>query len=761
MKYLKIIFTICVGALLSTYSNGLKAQSVTFTYTNTVQSWTVPCATQITITANGGQGGSGVYGSGGLGAKISGTFTVTPGNVLDIVVGQWQQYSLSGPYYSAGGGGGTYVWNSASTTLPMIVAGGGGGASYSSTPGAGSATTTPTTSSGAGCGAGGAGGNGGGGGTGNNGNNATGGGGGGWLTNGQIGQWGNAGGGGYSPLNGAAGGAAGSPGAAGCYGGGGGCAGNSGASGGGGGYNGGGGGDDWNGSAWGSGGGGGSYNGGTNQTNLAGGAPSGSGSVTITWTVAIIAVTDTAKVLANEVTCNGTTGKIYAKTTGVGLTYAWKPGGQTTDTATGLTAGSYTVTVTSACGGSASATATITQPANVITASTTVVANASCAGARNGSANVTVNGVGSPYVYTWSPSLQSTALATGLTAGIYTVNVVNACGATASATATITQPAPLAMTASTTANVLCNGQNQGSTFAVAKSGTPPYNFTWSPSGGTLDTAMGLVAGIYTVTLVDNNGCTGSARTTITQPTVLSTTNSVQNQVLCHGFKTGTVVTTTGGGTTPYKYSWTGGETTAVASSLAAGTYIVNVTDANGCTATAESTIIQPTAVIVTKNSTLDSGSCTGSAWVVVSGGITPYTYNWSNGNTTYYVPDQCGTKDYCCTITDNNGCVDSVCIPVYSVAGVASVKGNDSKITIYPNPNSGEFTITSTGNIGNSIVEIYNVLGENVYTTNLGSNKGGSKTINISNQPNGIYLYRVMSGENGTLLGEGKIVLTR
>src|SRR6185312_5163290 len=285
------------------------------------------------------------------------------------------------------------------------------------------------------------------------------------------------------------------------------------------------GGNMWSGSAWGSGGGGGSYNGGTNQTNTAG-VITGSGSVTITWTVAVITVTDTAKVLANEVTCNGTTGKAYAKTTGVGLTYLWKPGGQTTDTATGLTAGSYTVSVNSACGGSASATATITQPANVITATTNIVTNASCAGAKNGSANVTVSGVGSPYVYSWTPSGQTTATATGLTAGIYTIKVVNACGATASATATITQPAPLAMTASTTANVLCNGQNQGSTFAIANSGTPPYNFSWSPAGGTTDTAMGLVAGTYTVTLVDNNGCTGSARTTVTQPTVLATTNSV-------------------------------------------------------------------------------------------------------------------------------------------------------------------------------------------------------------------------------------------
>src|ERR1700749_1508816 len=109
MKRIKNIFFIFLGAFICAGSE-VGAQSQTFSYTGAMQTWTVPCATVITITANGAQGGTGIYGAGGLGAKIIGTFSVTPGNVLDIVVGQWQQYSLSGPYYSAGGGGGTYVW---------------------------------------------------------------------------------------------------------------------------------------------------------------------------------------------------------------------------------------------------------------------------------------------------------------------------------------------------------------------------------------------------------------------------------------------------------------------------------------------------------------------------------------------------------------------------------------------------------------------------------------------------------------------------
>jgi hypothetical protein len=248
-----------------------------------IQNWTVPCGiTSVTITAYGAAGGTGLYGAGGKGAEVVGTFVVTFGEVIDVIVGQ-AGVGGSGPYYCGSGGGGSYVWNTSSTTLPLVVAGGGGGSAYNSTSGGGSATTTPVAATGSGCGAGGAGGNGGAGGGGtNNGNISTGGGGAGWLSNGANGTVSPFAGGGSDPANGGTGGAAGSPGTTGGFGGGGGCVGNDGAGGGGGGYNGGGGGNMWNGSAWGGGGGGGSYNGGTAQTNVAA-TRSGAGIVTIVY----------------------------------------------------------------------------------------------------------------------------------------------------------------------------------------------------------------------------------------------------------------------------------------------------------------------------------------------------------------------------------------------------------------------------------------------------------------------------------------------
>jgi hypothetical protein len=261
-----------------------------FGYTGTIETWTVPAGvTSLTIQAAGAQGSDAEFGAvGGLGASITGEFTVTPGQVLNILVGeQGEKDTDFGD--GGGGGGGTFVWD-ANTNQLLIAAGGGGGAAGFSggfDGAAGSATETPTAGLGAGSGAGGIGGNGGNGGVdgGGTNNTGTGAGGTGWFSNGANGAFGSSPGfGGVSPLNGGQGGLQGPQDGAGRggFGGGGGHGGNDGAGGGGGGYNGGGGGNSWTGSLWGSGGGGGSFNGGTNQTNVAG-TNGGNGQLMITY----------------------------------------------------------------------------------------------------------------------------------------------------------------------------------------------------------------------------------------------------------------------------------------------------------------------------------------------------------------------------------------------------------------------------------------------------------------------------------------------
>jgi hypothetical protein len=304
--------------------------SQTFTFSGTTESFVVPAGvTSITIDAEGAQGGL----NGGLGASISGTFAVTPGETLNIMVGG-EGGSRTNNAGVGGGGGGSFVWNATGPTL-LIAAGGGGGnaGNGNSIPGPGSDTNIATNSiNGGGNASGGAGGNGGAGGvlistaT----CEAGGGGGAGWLSNGSNGAGPNPppSGGGINPLSGGAGGAEGanctfppSGSAVGGFGGGGGGGGVSGAGGGGGGYNGGGGGNSWSGSpttGWGAGGGGGSFNGGSSQSNVAG-VRSGNGQIIISYGTIPVA-TQTAGLPSGSLFPIGTTTNTFVTTDGAGNT---------------------------------------------------------------------------------------------------------------------------------------------------------------------------------------------------------------------------------------------------------------------------------------------------------------------------------------------------------------------------------------------------------------------------------------------------------
>ena len=168
-------------------------------------------------------------------------------------------------------------------------------------------------------------------------------------------------------------------------------------------------------------------------------------------------------------------------------------------------------------------------------------------------------------------------------------------------------------------------------------GTTPYTYLWN-GGATTQDRTGLTAGTHSVTVTDANGYTLTATVTITQPATL-VASATSTNVNCNGGANGTIDLTVTGGTTAYTYVWSNGATTQDLSSLAAGTYSVTVTDANGCTATATKTITQPTTLTATASSTnaLCYGCNNGTASVTPAGGTSPYSYVWSNGATTQNV----------------------------------------------------------------------------------------------------------------------------
>ncbi|MBK8845750.1 MAG: SprB repeat-containing protein [Bacteroidetes bacterium] len=356
-----------------------------------------------------------------------------------------------------------------------------------------------------------------------------------------------------------------------------------------------------------------------------------------------------------NVTCNGaSTGSATLTASGGHLpynTYMWS-NGQTTATATGLAAGTYTATVTDHNGCTASASVTITQPASL--AATCSGTNVTCNGFSDGSASVVAAGGTSPYSYAWSNGA-TMATAAGLATGTYTVTVTDNCGATASCSFTVTGPPALSVACSGT-NVLCNGGSTGSASVTAADGIAPYTYAWS-NGSTNASITGLAAGTYTVAVNDACGAIATCSYTVTEPAALTASCSGTN-VLCNGGSTGSATVTAANGTSPYTYVWSNSATDASATGLSAGTYTVTVTDANGCIATCSYTVTEPTLLTATCSGTnvLCNGGSDGSATIAESGGTSPYTYAWSNGATMANATGlAAGT--YTATVTDANGCM--------------------------------------------------------------------------------------------------------
>ena len=383
--------------------------------------------------------------------------------------------------------------------------------------------------------------------------------------------------------------------------------------------------------------------------------------ITITEPVALSATTTVIDVLCKGDATGSST--VTASNGTAPYTYLWS-NGATDQIATGLTAGTYSVTVTDKNGCTTTVSSIlISEPVTSLTATITSSTNPSCEGTTTGSATVTASGGTGSYTYLWSNG-QTTATATGLFAGSYFVSVTDANGCTKKTSVLLADPTGVSATISASTNVTCNGGANGTATVTATGGAGTYTYLWSVSAGsqTTPTAINLPAGQHTVTVTGTGGCLAQAVITITQPEALVADINISSNISCKGGSDGTATVNVTGGITPYTYLWpasAGSQTTAKAVNLSAGTYVVTVTDHNGCQKTASVTITEPanalSASITASTNVLCYGSATGIATVTANNGTAPYTYLWSNGSTDQTAAGLiAGT--YSVTVTDINGC---------------------------------------------------------------------------------------------------------
>jgi gliding motility-associated-like protein len=365
------------------------------------------------------------------------------------------------------------------------------------------------------------------------------------------------------------------------------------------------------------------------------------------------------------------------------LSYSWTgPNGFTSSSQniSGLAGGTYTLTITDANN------CLLIESFNVIepdALSITLNETQPDCGQTNGSITSTVNGGTTDYSYEWTDALNNVIGATStlinLGAGTFTLTVTDANNCVASATATFTE-SDLIVTADITP-VSCAGIDNGAISLNISGGAQPYVVVWSgPNGFSSNnpSISSLAAGDYTVVVVDDNNCSFTDTYTIQAADTIDI-DAALTPAGCAGQNAGSITLTITGGTPNYSFVWTGPNgftsTNQNINNLAAGSYLVDVTDASSCFATASFTVIEALPIIVDAeiNDVKCQGVEDGFINLTHSGGSPPLTFSWVGPNGfTSTDQDIIGllAGEYTVTVTDNLGCTQQETYTLIEIEGL-------------------------------------------------------------------------------------------
>lgn len=324
--------------------------------------------------------------------------------------------------------------------------------------------------------------------------------------------------------------------------------------------------------------------------------------------------------------------------------------GQTTEDIEGLSSGTYIVKVTDAGNCSVSKSFTIANTSTIRVSSIQVKPDCND---TNGEIDITVSGGTSPYSFQWSNGA-TTEDVQDIGAGLYSVVVTDQSGCTGKVMFLLKENNTLNLTGTTTPTS-CTDDASGSIDISVSGGTPPYIYSWN-SGETTEDLTNLNAGYYTVVVTDAKGCTVTSGFRVSKKSFQVSRTVIQPS--CYGTDDGSITLYEPvGGTAPYTYTWSNGETGTMLAGLSPGVYSVTITDATGCSRTLTTTIAYPAQIEA--SATVTNANCEGDGFysidLTLSGGTSPYTFLWSNGSTTEDLQGLT-TGTYTVTITDTQGC---------------------------------------------------------------------------------------------------------
>ena len=408
-------------------------------------------------------------------------------------------------------------------------------------------------------------------------------------------------------------------------------------------------------------------------------------------------------------------------------TFLWNDA-VTTQNRINLCAAIYTVTITGADNCDTTINITVGEPA-AISATINTTVDTCAAGVGGARVNTISNGV-PPFTYNWPPS--GTAVGdsvNSLSAGSYNLTITDANGCQAVVPFTIGNFANFTVNLDST-DVSCSGGNDGTITSTLIGGTAPFNYTWT-GGLTGANPINVLAGNYSVTVTDANGCGAIASVTVNQPPAFQLVNLITYPENCNPGNDGAARVFFNGGTPPYTYNWPapGVAVGDSVNSLPAGNYVLTITDNNTCDTTINFTInSNPTYTVVVNSTDVScSGLNDGTINVIVTGATPPITYNWSDiGNGP---PNRTGLapNTYDLTITDGTGCTANQSIPI-NEPGVLLANASATDESCTP---GGDGT-TSTAPTGGTPPYTYSWAPGGATTPGLTALTAGSYTVTVT-----------------------------
>ena len=372
---------------------------------------------------------------------------------------------------------------------------------------------------------------------------------------------------------------------------------------------------------------------------------------------------------------------------------------------TGLVAGTYSVLVTDANGGTKTVTGlVVTQPNDIVI--TPTITEITCYGANNASITLNVTGGTAPYVANWN-TLATGLFQNNLAAGSYTITITDANGCTKPITINIIE-APIYTINPVVTNISCFGANNGSISLNLIGGQAPVVVTWSDGSTSGTVRNNLLPGVYSVSISDGTPCYINRTFIIVEPQPLVLNATIQNALDCFNASSGAINLVVSGGTPPFTYIWSNSATTEDISNIPNGNYSVIVTDSRGCIKTASFSITRPLPLILVLDQDSQVNCATGIVTNLfkanVSGGMPPFVITWSSGissgaNNEFMSTTLNGLMTV--TITDANGCTTSQSVTISNpIIGNPGFTQNSYAYTtfgIYSMLDPIQFTNTATG----------------------------------------------------------------